>query len=284
MRSSKAFTLIELLVVIAIIAILAAILFPVFAQAKAAAKSTACLSGTKQVNLAIIQYTNDNDDTYTGGWYGGLWTTQDSTVFPGGRYTWLDAVQPYVKNTALFNCPTSAIPGGDPRGSGPYVPRERVRQTLNVDETRHWGSYGLNCAYWDNRDQIFPPTSDGGGPNVRLSTTTSVDDVAGTILVADANGAFQFAWPNNIYPQNGDGQPSRLVAGDAGAGHLSWGDNRTFNREEGAMVFRHPGNRSNVGFTDGHSKSVTGGAALKRNEVQGTPTFNALSMFTAAQD
>jgi len=67
----KAFTLIELLVVIAIIAILAAILFPVFAQAKAAAKTSACLSNTKQLGLAVMQYLNDNDGGYPAGWYVG---------------------------------------------------------------------------------------------------------------------------------------------------------------------------------------------------------------------
>src|ERR1700738_3792716 len=66
MRScnKSAFTLIELLVVIAIIAILAAILFPVFAQAKAAAKKTVCLSNTKQVSLAAVMYANDYDDVF----------------------------------------------------------------------------------------------------------------------------------------------------------------------------------------------------------------------------
>src|ERR1700677_1343177 len=64
MNPKKAFTLIELLVVIAIIAILAAILFPVFAQAKEAAKKTSCLSNMKQLGLADIMYVNDHDDTY----------------------------------------------------------------------------------------------------------------------------------------------------------------------------------------------------------------------------
>jgi len=64
MKSKLAFTLIELLVVIAIIAILAAILFPVFAQAKLAAKKTASLSNNKQLNLAVLMYSNDQDDTW----------------------------------------------------------------------------------------------------------------------------------------------------------------------------------------------------------------------------
>ena len=277
----KAFTLIELLVVIAIIAILAAILFPVFAQAKAAAKTSACLSNTKQIGLGIVQYTIDSDDTYTGGWYVNLWATRDSTVDPAGRYTWLDAIQPYVKNTGIFTCPMSSFPTGDAYQSGPYVPRDKIKSTLKVDETRHWGSYGLNCSYWDGGDGIYPPTSDGGNAS-HLQTTTSVEDPAGTILLADANGSFQFAWPAVKHP-DGD-QPSKLVAGDAGAGTLSWGDTRAPNREEGGMVFRHPGNRANAGFPDGHSKSVTGGAALQTNTVTGTTTFGALKMFTSAQD
>src|SRR5580700_10346753 len=64
MQKKKAFTLIELLVVIAIIAILAAILFPVFAQAKAAAKKTVCLSNGNQIGIALMLYLNDFDDTY----------------------------------------------------------------------------------------------------------------------------------------------------------------------------------------------------------------------------
>ncbi|MFZ4509275.1 MAG: prepilin-type N-terminal cleavage/methylation domain-containing protein, partial [Fimbriimonas sp.] len=64
----KAFTLIELLVVIAIIAILAAILFPVFAQAKMAAKKTADLSGVKQLSLGVAMYGNDYDDTFPFAW------------------------------------------------------------------------------------------------------------------------------------------------------------------------------------------------------------------------
>lgn len=89
MIRNKAFTLIELLVVIAIIAILAAILFPVFAQAKEAAKKTACLSNTKQANNAFQLYLQDYDDTC-----------------PSiAQYDWWQVVYPYVKNYNVFLCP-----------------------------------------------------------------------------------------------------------------------------------------------------------------------------------
>jgi prepilin-type N-terminal cleavage/methylation domain-containing protein/prepilin-type processing-associated H-X9-DG protein len=87
----KAFTLIELLVVIAIIAILAAILFPVFAQAKAAAKKSADLSNMKQIGTGVLLYTNDYDDMYPRNAYA-------NPVFGDNGFTWREAVQPYIKS------------------------------------------------------------------------------------------------------------------------------------------------------------------------------------------
>ena len=84
---NQGFTLIELLVVIAIIAILAAILFPVFAQAREKARQTQCLSNFKNVGLAMIMYTSDNDDLY---------------VSMGG---WKDKISPYIKNLDIYYCP-----------------------------------------------------------------------------------------------------------------------------------------------------------------------------------
>ncbi len=112
----KAFTLIELLVVIAIIAILAAILFPVFAQAKEAAKKTTCLSNTKQIAMGLYMYAGDADDTLCNT----SWEQQASGGYPGtynpanpaGNYQvhWSFLIQPYIKNWNMFVCPSDPAP------------------------------------------------------------------------------------------------------------------------------------------------------------------------------
>jgi prepilin-type N-terminal cleavage/methylation domain-containing protein/prepilin-type processing-associated H-X9-DG protein len=96
----RAFTLIELLVVIAIIAILAAILFPVFAQAKEAAKKTSCLSGLKQTGTAYYMYATDYDDNTVPQEMGRI---DVNGVTQSGGY-WYNIIQPYVKSYALFYC------------------------------------------------------------------------------------------------------------------------------------------------------------------------------------
>jgi prepilin-type N-terminal cleavage/methylation domain-containing protein/prepilin-type processing-associated H-X9-DG protein len=102
-KTQSAFTLIELLVVIAIIAILAAILFPVFAQAREKARQTTCLSNQKQLALGVLMYVQDYDETFPMSLY---------VQPPNNGFAVYDAVAPYLKNVGIFVCP-SYSPGID---------------------------------------------------------------------------------------------------------------------------------------------------------------------------
>jgi len=95
------FTLIELLVVIAIIAILAAILFPVFARAREKARQTTCLSNLKQIGLGIMMYVQDYDERYMYGWH----------IYACSS-TWEGFIMPYVKNEQIFLCPSGPADSG----------------------------------------------------------------------------------------------------------------------------------------------------------------------------
>jgi prepilin-type N-terminal cleavage/methylation domain-containing protein/prepilin-type processing-associated H-X9-DG protein len=114
MSQRRAFTLIELLVVIAIIAILAAILFPVFAQARESARMTSCLSNMKQLGLALRMYAQDYDETNTSIYQG--WGTGDPNVADQDGWMWRNAIQPYTKNKGIMSCPSN--PTAPPDGPG----------------------------------------------------------------------------------------------------------------------------------------------------------------------
>jgi prepilin-type N-terminal cleavage/methylation domain-containing protein/prepilin-type processing-associated H-X9-DG protein len=140
-RKVHAFTLIELLVVIAIIAILAAILFPVFAQARAKARGIACLSNTKQLGLSYAMYVQDYDEVSPNG--------------RGGGWEWWTDLQPYMKSIELLYCPDRADggpyqQGGGPKSSGPYQLRRYVGYGYN------WGPIGWRGGGLLERQQPDP--------------------------------------------------------------------------------------------------------------------------------
>jgi prepilin-type N-terminal cleavage/methylation domain-containing protein/prepilin-type processing-associated H-X9-DG protein len=103
----RGFTLIELLVVIAIIAILAAILFPVFARAREKARQSSCLSNEKQLMTGILMYAGDYDELLVYNWY----DPNLSGSLDAGEYTWRSAILPYVRNSQIFQCPSKRMDG-----------------------------------------------------------------------------------------------------------------------------------------------------------------------------
>jgi prepilin-type N-terminal cleavage/methylation domain-containing protein/prepilin-type processing-associated H-X9-DG protein len=175
-RRSFGFTLIELLVVIAIIAILAAILFPVFARAREKARQASCQSNLKQIALAALMYGQDYDETYV------RQRIEVGTPTNGQAtsYTWGDMVMPYMKNMNLLDCPSSgrkisivSIAGGG---------------LNNLNRGQY--SYGLNVAYWGGRaGSASGPTAN----HVAGATMPQVAKPAETVWFVDYTGSYEAA-------------------------------------------------------------------------------------------
>lgn len=172
----RGFTLIELLVVIAIIAILAAILFPVFARAREAARATSCKSNLKQLGTAVQMYTQDYDETYPSSWYG-------TAYGPGTGYTWRIATLPYIKNVAVFACPSAPASSKTWDGSPAFT----------ANEWNLRSSYGLNQVHWTT-----------GAPNPLSGRGEAmVTASAETIVLAERQDAQdQIAYQADTYDYN----------------------------------------------------------------------------------
>jgi prepilin-type N-terminal cleavage/methylation domain-containing protein/prepilin-type processing-associated H-X9-DG protein len=164
------FTLIELLVVIAIIAILAAILFPVFAKAREKARSSSCQSNLKQLAQGVIMYIQDYDDTFP--IFGPQWGQNPDP--PGSGVSWWQGIFPYVKNEQLYVCPIYRV-------TGPWT---------------YWGRTFPCFVYYGMNPNLHVGVPLGGTGGVHLS---KVLQPSMCVMLADschAMGAdWRFAWP-----------------------------------------------------------------------------------------
>ena len=165
----KAFTLIELLVVIAIIAILAAILFPVFARARENARRASCMSNLKQIGLGMMQYTQDYDEKMPAGF-----SSSTGAVYPDGvtrsTESWRVAIFPYVKSIQVFNCP-SADSYLEWTG-GYYITRAAYAYNWRAPSGTGLSNVGVHM-----------------GNNTGGSSIAAVEDVAGTIFITESSSS-----------------------------------------------------------------------------------------------
>jgi len=201
--TKKGFTLIKLLVVIAIIAILAAILFPVFAQAREKARQSTCASNLKQIGLATLQYIQDNDETYyphrfncdasgnftlasSAGTCAAYSGNSMAAKLSGGaeqRYYWMFLLQPYTKSYGVFICPSnpnSFLPNGQ------YTDQTIPSGTSGAQGVDYGGenSYGHNDVWMSPATKYDTSVATSGG--FARVTNTSVSRPASTIMVTDA--------------------------------------------------------------------------------------------------
>ena len=270
MNKSKGFTLIELLVVIAIIAILAAILFPLFQKVRENARRTACLSNEKQIGIAVIQYSQDYDEYLIAGTNG-----------YGGASGWAGQLYPYVKSTGVFHCPDDST--AVPSGTAPSSYALNSNFSFYVDSGNKTGCAGVHGAY--TLSQLNGPAKTvmifeaAGSGNYDVSTENhhtfetppGIIENCGGSPAGNALGNQYGGGPMNGYSING---PLTLATGDMpGARALVASMNKGSGTSAmGIATGRHTG--SNYMFADGHAKYLrseqvsAGGNANKETDQQ----------------
>ena len=225
-RRTSGFTLIELLVVIAIIAILAAILFPVFARAREKARQSSCTSNLKQIGTAILMYLQAYDEVMCDTVMG-----RDAPDHPARTNAWTAVIMPYVKNQQLFKCP-SAWWGSSAMGSWGQIQGGYggMREVMGYN-----GSLGYRAADWGGDPNLDAP---GHGQPIAAMTAP-----AENILVSDATNwnTVREYWERT----DNSGSPTPGIA-------------QEYNHAYYVIDSRHNG-QANCAFADGHVKSLPRG-------------------------
>jgi prepilin-type N-terminal cleavage/methylation domain-containing protein/prepilin-type processing-associated H-X9-DG protein len=282
-KKTAAFTLIELLVVISIIAILAAILFPVFAQAKEAAKKTRCLSNTKQIATGLYMYVGDNDDVLPNtSW------EQNTPGFPqtfnpnnpnSYQVHWTYNIQPYVRNWDIFVCPSDPHP----------VPTDSPCPNFSTANI----GVGLQTCDWAAQKNSYIPIYNAlPAHDWATVSLSSYPDPTSQIVVAehrdDLIAADGHKGTSGFYPSQPCPQWTNVGTGTAGANQYSYfsaqfatqqyaltgtasANKSLFKKYDILRVAwdRHTGGKgANYSFADGHAKYESLGATLNPDNYQ----------------
>jgi len=238
MNTRSAFTLIELLVVIAIIAILAAILFPVFAQAKIAAKKTADMSNLKQIGLGIAMYEGDSDDFFPRGYYA---NPQNNAYW----YTWRESIAPYIKNGQQYYQPGIPVMNGG-LWSSPSQPANSLYGYGAHDglmpTSYHWYNPGVfvdshNQSQVEKTSQTLEISTIGINPSWNAGAAGGIETLLWTYC--------DWSWPIKWLP---DGAASYEGDNSDADGKIGW-----------KLVRYRYTNAANVTWVDGHAKAVKKG-------------------------
>ena len=266
------FTLVELLVVIAIIAILAAILFPVFARARENARRSSCQSNLKQIGLGILQYAQDYDEIMVPAWLDGTgtatgWSATNSATRTD-NFKWMDLLQPYVKSEQIFNCPSAPSKTLNGKPFNDY-------SQANGDK---YGAYAANATYRKAGDAFSAPfsTEDEFINLARFAapaTTVMVVETRGGIGSSGSDCLFTWSKFPKVQSSGMQLHPDNAIDGAIQNARV-WIDNDGTDKPQATMVERHL-ETTNVLWADGHVKSV------KLDSLIQPKTLSANTVFTA---